>query len=300
MNVLILANLFAVASGRYVYDALKRLGHDARSVGPEMGAQIWGIEVDPQFIWTPDPPPDGWKPDLMLVMDSAIDAQKKDTRAPLVVYGVDNHVRDYRGVVGADHLFLAHGHGARIGEPNVTWLPCGYDPTLCVPGPAWATRPMDGALLGVIYPQRGELLYSLFAHVPGFKAVYGAGVYDEYRDAYHSAKLSLVRSAHQDVAQRVWETAAMGCLVLMDDSPDCAPLGLVDNENCLIYRSVMEACEKARWALEHPEDAARIAAAGQAWAQPGTWDARAQVILDWVAGQEKPLTARKRQKAAQT
>ena len=82
MNVLILANHFAVASGRYVYDALKRMGYDARSVGPEMGAQIWGIEVDPQYIWPPDPPPDGWQPDLILVMDSAIDAQAKAGSAP--------------------------------------------------------------------------------------------------------------------------------------------------------------------------------------------------------------------------
>lgn len=292
MNILLIANHYAVASGRYCYDALKRLGHDVHTVGAEMGTHIWGIEVDAQYVWQPDPPPDDWSADLVLVMDSAVEVGAKSGGAPVVVYGVDNHVSDYGLVSGASHYFLAHGHGARIGDANVTWLPCGYDPVWFTPGQPYAERPREAALLGVIYPQRAELLYALLQGVPGVQVVYGTGLYDQYRECYQGARLSLVRSAHHDVAQRVWETAAMGCLVVMDDCPDCAPLGLVDGVNCLIYRTTGEAVEKVRWAQAHLDEAAAVAAAGQAWAAPGTWDARCQVIIEWVKAQGG-TTARK-------
>jgi hypothetical protein len=153
--------------------------------------------------------------------------------------------------------------------------------------------------LGVVYAARAELLYALRMHLPAITMQYGAGsVYAEYAAGYQNSKLSLVRSAAGDVAQRVWETAAMGCLVVMDDCPDSAALGLVDGENCLIYRTLEEAVDKVRWALEHPEEAAAMAQVGQLWAQDGTWDKRLQVILDWASGMEtKPAKARKRQKA---
>jgi len=112
-------------------------------------------------------------------------------------------------------------------------------------------------------------------------------VYDQYAAVYQDSKISLVRSAAGDVAQRVWETAAMGCLVVMDECPDCEALGLVNGQNCLLYHDTAGAVEQVRWALEHPTDAERIARAGQKWAKLGTWDARAQVIVDWLQAQQK-------------
>jgi hypothetical protein len=204
--------------------------------------------------------------------------------APWVVYGVDNHVRDYRQFDGVvDHFFLAHGHGFRIGEPAVTWLPCGYDPLLFTPGPAWAEREYDAALIGVLYGARAELLYALREQLPSLRIAYGTGaIYDQYAQVYQRTRISLVRSAAHDVAQRVWETAAMGCLVLMDDCPDCAALGLQDGKNCLIYHDVTEAIDKTRWALAHQTEAEQIAMAGQEWARPGTWDNRLSIIIDWA------------------
>jgi hypothetical protein len=74
----------------------------------------------------------------------------------------------------------------------------------------------------------------------------------------------------------------MGCLVLKDTNPDDEPLGLVDGENCLIYRTLSEAIDKMRWVLANQGEAERIARAGQKWAQGGTWDARVQVIVEWA------------------
>ena len=75
-------------------------------------------------------------------------------------------------------------------------------------------------------------------------------------------------------------------------------MGLRDSDNCLIYHSVSEAVDRLKLAMAHPDIAEEIALAGQQWAASGTWDARCQVILEWLAGQkqEKP---KKGQKAAE-
>ena len=293
MKILITCQHWVVASGRYAYDALKRLGHDVRSVGPAMGNEIWGMAVDEKYVWVPNVPEKEWTPDLVIHMDGNWTPAARFGDMLHVLYGVDNHVRDYRAG-DYDHLFLAHGNGFRIGEANVTWLPCGYDPAWFDGGPKLADRPMDIAMIGVMYNERAELVYAIHAHAPGLRFDYGMGqLYDDYAAAYRKAKISLVRSAGQDVAIRVWETAAMGCLLVLDWCHDLEALGLEDGKNCLVYRQPEEAAQRIRWAMANPEQSIKIAKAGQAWAKPGTWDARLQVILDWAAGQDKPKKAEK-------
>ncbi len=300
MRILIRATHYPVASGRYMMHALKRLGHDVHTEGPSTGNQIWGMTVEERYIWTPDAPGKGWTPELVLHMDAHLEPVAVPDGALHVVYGVDNHVRDYRfdetSPYPFDHLFLAHGNGYRIGEDNVTWLPCGYDPQLFQPGPMLADRQFDAAMVGVDYGPRAELRYVLISGVPHFRMVYGTGaLFEQYAGAYQSARLSIVRSAKDDVAQRVWETAAMGCVVVMDRVHDAAALGLVDGENCLMYSNPAECAVQVGWALSHPDAAQRIADAGREWAQPGTWDERAQMIIDWA---EARLGARAQKAAA--
>jgi len=312
MRVLILCIHYPVASGRYALAALKRLGHDVRSAGPSTGRDIWGIQIDEKYVWTGSEIEDGWHPELVIVMDSAFWIEEgwteeraaimdtglliinKTWNCPTVIFGVDNHVRTYEQFNGvADHFFLGHGHGYRIGEPNVSWLPCGYDPAVFTPGPVWSERASNAALLGVMYPQRNALLTHLLStNHHGIE--YKLAVYDQYAALYQNAKISLVASANHDVAQRVWETAAMGCLVLMDECPDGDALGLVDGENCLMYHTLDEAVTKYDWALAHPDEAEQIAQEGQAWASHGTWDARLQVIIEWAEAQ-KPVSTRRKQ-----
>lgn len=298
MKVLIHATHYPVASARYAADALETMGHDVRTDGPCTDNRLpWhgGITVDERYIWLPNAPEKGWQPDLVLHMDAHL-PPKKVKGALHVVYGVDNHVRDYTFAepgekpFAFEHLFLGHSNGYRIGEPNVTWLPCGFDPAWMVPGPKWSLRPNDAAMIAVQYPARGELLYTLREALPHMRVLYGLGLFETYTQAYLSAKLSLVRSAQDDVAMRVWETAAMGCLVVMDRVHDAEALGLVDGENCLMYDTLEQAVERVRWALTNMEAAEAIAQASQAWAQSGTWAARLQVIIDWAEARSGQTT----------
>jgi len=295
MKILILADHWAVASGRYATDALRRMGHDIRTDGTPHGNAIWGHTVADEYVWHPEPPERGWKPDLVLAMDSHLDG-KRVGKMPHVVYGVDNHVRSYSQFNDWDHLFLGHGNGQRIGEDGVTWLPCGYDAEHFAPGKKWAEREFDVAMIGVMYPERAAMIYELIANIPGIKIRYATGlIYADYAKAYQNSKISLVASANNDVAQRVWETAAMGCLVVKDANDDDEALGLKYGENCLVYTTPGQLVSAVRGALEAPTLSQRIARKGATWAKSGTWEQRLRVIVDWVEG----TSGRKAEKAKQ-
>lgn len=286
MRILIVANHYPVCSARYMTAACARLGHDVRHVGAAMGRHIWGLELDARTVWQPDGDLDtrwrDWQPDLVVVMDSdpAI-LNTVDFDAPTVVYGVDNHVRDYRRPQ-FDRYFLAHrGVSLMDWGGDMQHLPCAYDPVTFTPSPLpFAERPYDVAMIGVMYPQRWALVDALKA--AGLRVAIGTGlVYEQYARVYHQARVSLCASFCGDVAQRVFETAALGCVVLSDPCPDFA---LLQPRGVLVYRDLDEAVALAQVALH---EGAPLAVESQAWVRGHTWDARAREIVGFFASDLK-------------
>jgi hypothetical protein len=106
-------------------------------------------------------------------------------------------------------------------------------------------------------------------------------VYDAYRDAYHNSRVALVSSFNGDLPIRLFEGAGMGCAVLCDDIPD---LRLLDANTPVIscqghpFAVLQLMVEEAQRLQREPE----VAEACQQWASAHTWDARCQVILDWL------------------
>lgn len=276
MNILILANHYPVASGRYVRDALRRLGHTVYTDGPAMGGSIWGLHLPDGFEWTPEPPPVGTPIDRILVMDSdpaILDgAEPYGGAAPLVVFGVDNHVRSYRRP-WFDHYYLGHLHPSIMPWlPDMTHVPCGYDPTLFTPSPIpFEERRYDVAILGVMYPDRQAAVAEL--RRAGLKVIAGCGLVGEsYRDAHHDARIALCLPARNDVAQRVFESSAMLNLVMTPWLPDFAklrPRGLY------IVRETTPLADQVRDAMQHAHETA----AAREWAALYTWDKLALQVL---------------------
>lgn len=291
MRIIISAIHYPVASGRYMAAAFRRQGHEVRTLGDSTGNRIpwpsgkedgtWAdwTELDPRYAWQSDGSltthwPD-WTPDLIVHMDSAF-AYHHPVYAdvPHVVYGVDNHVRDYRQA-GIARYFLAHKNvsvfTAQFDDPvemvtaghanyrlgiDAEHLPCGYDPVFFTPSPIpWAQREYDICMIGVLYPQRIALLNALAS--AGLKVLAGTGwVYEQYRNAYWNARISLCSSANGDLAQRVFETAAMGCAILTDPLADLQDretnkkLGLI---GYVTYGSADECVAQARELLSNEE-----------------------------------------------
>jgi len=302
INILIAAIHYPVASGRYMADAFRRIGCDVRTIGPTQGPHIWGVDVDPRYEWEPNYTAgdlygdyglkgtlekfDGWKADLIVCMDSAftLQGERGDYPAPKVLYGVDNHLKTYnRKGERYDHKFLAHHDGPALPVCDCgdqTWLPCAYDPVWFTPSQIpIEQRAYDVLLVGWPTPERQEIVEAMKDAGIAVFATLGA-IYRDYRAMYHNAKISLCRSAEKDVAQRVFETAAMGCALLANRVPDLSRLGAREHEHYAPFTKTAEAISEAKRLLSDPAELERLALAGQAWAAPHTWDARAKTILE--------------------
>ena len=296
-------------------DAFRRSGHEVRTAGDSQGALVWGMVVDPKYIWKPDSAiadVDPEWPDLVVVMDTDQNVWNQvevgkgfnaDTmKAPVVIYTVDNHVRDVESDLFV-HYFLAHYHGPCYPvdptRKDHTWLPCATDDKLFTPSPIpWKDREYDVCMVGVMYPRRIEVINAL--KDAGLKVFAATGLlYDEYRAAYHNSRISLCVSAAGDVAQRIYETGGMGCAILTDpllDFGDPMTNNALHLYGRMGYTNPQEAAMLARDLLGHQSHAFQIdsvlaienAPLGEQAAREiqknckrHTWEARAQVIVNW-------------------
>lgn len=331
MKILLAYYHFEVCGGRYYLDAFRQLGHDVRHIGQQMSVKdAWGLTepISEKYAHKPwdnaglplsvemTAWPD-WKPDLILICDSMLAGEQFQHRiyddVPHAVIAIDNHVRNYDGEWA--HQFLAHYHGPTYPvdptRKDHTWLPCATDTKLFTPSPIpWAEREYDVCMVGVMYPRRIEVITAL--KDAGFKVFAATGLlYDEYRAAYHNSRISLCVSAAGDVAQRIFETGGMGCAILTDpllDFNDEMTNKALHLYGRATYTNPQEAVNIAHELLGHQPQAFQInavmpietGALGEQAARemqknckPHTWEARAQVIVNWFEreyGRDKQLT----------
>ncbi len=301
MRMLIAFDHYPVCLGRYITDAFQHLGHDVRHIGTQRSLVNtgWGVATDAKY----DYPPDGsldtywqdWTPDLVIMADSALVGwMSAYSNTPHIVWGVDNHVRNYRiradGIVCKyDHYFLAHYHGAAqpVIQPDETWLPCAFDSSVFQPSQiAWNDRFYDVCLIGVAYERRVKLVSMLNA--TGLKVFAATGlIYNEFQQSYANSRISLCVSANNDLAQRVFETAAIGCHVLTDRVLDLADdttnrkLGLsgfsvyLNDEMCIARAKALVTVDAAQ------AEVAAKALQAIVW-RNHKWEDRCRVILQWV------------------
>lgn len=311
MRILVACILYPVASGRFIQRALVRMGHDVRVVGPTTGNEIWGMTVDEKWAWKPDvtirphgllfPTPmqdvqqilGEWVPELVITADSAY-TLIGEFPCPHVLWGQDNHVRDYAydlpGGVPFDAMFMAHTWGTRMDEPNAYWLPPCYDPVMCTD--LGVERDLDMVVIGYPYPDRIALVEAM--RQAGINIVAALGViYDDYNALYNRAKIGFVKSSHGDVTNRMLENMAQGCCVLADRVADADKLGFVAGVDYWPYTTADEAVREARMLLEMGRWRA-IAANGQRKVLAGghTWDDRAAKMLEIVATMEEEPVSR--------
>lgn len=284
MKAVVLAKHYPVCSGRYICNAIEQSGGEVRHYGPAMGRSVWGLDLPGELAWQPQSLDPTFMPDVVIVADS--DAAVLDHSimwrhiAPVVVWGVDNHVADYRRE-WITHYFLAH-HGVSkhlLGD-NVTWLPCGYDAEQHARSEiAWRDRKYDVTMLGVMYPERWEIVEAL--RDAGLNVVAGSGLIGkDYADIYRNSRVSLVASFNGDVPQRTFETAAMGCAVVSDTSSDLDTLNFPGGDKWTYSKdAAVEDIVKLVMSANHqPAHGAACAT----WAVGQSWKDRLRVVTQWV------------------
>lgn len=240
------------------------------------------MRIKPEYIWQPDQITLDWKPDLWIHADSAYILDPNEYDFPMVLWGVDNHVRDY---TGRDYalMFLAHSWGARMTEPNAFWLPCAYDPELHFD--KGGERDIDVAIVGIPYPERLEIVQKMAE--AGLKVSAHVGLlFDEYNDLYNRAKIALVKSLAGDLPMRTFENMAQGCCVLTDFTPDLMKLRIEPYSDVWVYNGVEDAVDAAQWLINSGEWR-NVAEKGIEKVKPHTWDSRAQQLISvWEASRE--------------
>lgn len=133
-------------------------------------------------------------------------------------------------------------------------------------------------------PRKAEFFKRQPASIlPGMRPpVFGLEMFATLRDSKASFNAHIGLSQRTATNMRLFEaTGAGGCLVT-DWKEDLAELFDLDRE-IVCYRSIEECVEKVRWLLEHPEQRAQIARAGQARTlRDHTFAARAPRFHDLV------------------
>lgn len=282
MKLLTVALHHAIGTPRFVTDALLRLGHDVRHIGPT--TNHFGESEYPERIWQPDASdmqhtfPD-WMPDLVMYLDSIGPYYHHQGYAsvPHIWYYQDG-VMD-NDMPGMAHYFHANGDSpTRARQPDrFTWLPCAYDPTLHTPSPIpFAEREYDLVHIGSQHPRRKRILQALVDY--GFKCDIRPFAFGEdYTRAYWNGRVAISENfANNSVVPRTFEGAIMGNVIVAQIIPDLLAL----NPQGLIFVDDVE--DEHQWidAVNRALDSADAVNASRAWAQPHTWDARAHAIIE--------------------
>lgn len=206
--------------------------------------------------------------DLFLHIDDGLRYHLPDHLHPSAWWVIDTHLQydwDLEKARTFDCVFAAQRDGAaRLradGVDSARWLPLAANPLLHRPVPV--PRRYDWCFVGHRSPgPRTELLTLLEERFPnGFV---GQAYGDEMARLFASSRVVFNRSVRNDVNMRVFEALACGSLLVTNH---LASNGLAEllraGEHYLSYRDADELCAQVAWALGHPAERERIAAAGR-------------------------------------
>lgn len=208
-----------------------------------------------------------------------------DTPHPMAYWASDTHLGyDYRLSMAkkADFVFCAQKQAVedmkRDGIANPIWLPHAVEPQ-AYPKFDLLTKKYDVCFVGhVSSPNREAALDQLFANFPNF--YYGQQLFEQAARKYAESKIVFNIAMKNDVNMRCFETLATGSFLLTDWVPSMDEL-FEDGKHLVLYRSMDECIDKAKYYLRHDEERERIAQAGYEHViKNHTIQNRVNVILD--------------------
>ena len=138
------------------------------------------------------------------------------------------------------------------------WFPNAYPDDLIDHRPQ-VQKVHDLGFCGSMISDRVQWLDTIKQHVPVHRDVFVIG--DAMVNALNSYKIGLNKTLADDINYRVFETLGAKTLLLTNIVPKMDQL-LTPDKHMVIYQSLPELIEKARYYLEHPDKAMEIAAAG--------------------------------------
>lgn len=312
--------LFAFTAHRrtlnvYYARAARRLGHDVRTVGPWSDQESFGTHGrEPDKRLTTRAVPDyayseiaihDWQPDIVWLLEGGENLRILDVPRDIsfVHQSVEGAHMDWsRGITPHRYVNFTHqGHR----EPDVTWLPYGFDRdevrgfamleslSNVPPHLPMADREYDCVQIGSPRPARAWLWEQLRkpkdVHCWFSPHLWGPAHFALYRNA----RSTFCNQTQDFLCPRVFDAMAMGCLLFSDRVPALLEL-FGDGEHVVGYDAVKwqdgESLPDPDWMIEHirrcrrePAWAAKIAEAGQrlVWAKH-SYEHRVEKVLKAV------------------
>lgn len=264
MKIIIHYRHFPMALGRYFDWAFRDLGHEVFSVGCYNGDRIpWGEEYRfPEY----DNPPDlvipeieaypmeevlrlaPWKPDL-IIQASDTTYLSGPAPCPNVILATDPHCIDYNPrLTHASHFAcMQNNYMQKYSFENKFWVPYAYYEGI---HKRLALEPKyDVVFIGLQYEHRKAAIEGMKAK--GYKVFSELGhLFDEYNRIYNEGKIAFNWSSLEDTPARFWEGMAMGRCLVTNETPDMALLPFKAYEHYIPFKTVDQAVDAVRWALE--------------------------------------------------
>lgn len=195
----------------------------------------------------------------------------------VVYYASDTHLgKDYRfktAQTKADWVFFAqkpavaeYAPGSR--NKHVEWLPHGVEPR-AFPNTPKAPKKYDVSFVGhLVSQERIDFLDRMFEEFPNFwfgkklsRYVKNENQADDCADIFRKSRIVLNPPTKADVNMRLFEATASGSFLLTEWVPGIDDL-FEDGKHLVLYKTVEEAIEKAKYYLEHDKEREAIAKAG--------------------------------------
>lgn len=146
----------------------------------------------------------------------------------------------------------------RDGIPNPIWMPHAVEP-LAYPRIA-AIKKYDVGFVGHINSEnRIEALDRLFKEFPNF--YYGQRLFEAAAEKYSQSRIVFNISINQDLNMRTLESMATGSFLLTSRNPEVEAV-FQDGFHCVMYDSLDDMVDKARYYLANEDEREKIAAQG--------------------------------------
>jgi hypothetical protein len=271
-----------IAAGRPANDKLLSWFTEPDPHAEAIAKEIWekhGESIDADHLYpTGDTNVFGlW--DLNLHVDWGEDAliglipyEPIQTPKPFAYWASDTHIKtpnhdsyDYRLSVAkrADYVFCAQKAAIdrmkADGIENPIWLPHAVEPQ-AYPLQEVATKRYDVCFVGhVNSANRMQALDRLFREFPNF--YYGQGLFNDVAKKFGESRICFNISMTDDINMRTFEIMSTGSLCLTNWIPTIEDL-FQDGKHLVLYRSLDEMVEKARYYLDHDDEREAIARAG--------------------------------------
>jgi hypothetical protein len=245
----------------YVWNALKRMqeASDGKVVEVDHLAPMANVIDYGKYdthIWV------DWGEDAL---KSLITYPMIDCPRPNIYWASDTHLGyDYRLEMAKkfDHVFVAQKRAVEEFKRDgveAEWLPHAFEP-LAYPKFELASKKYDVGFIGHINSEnRIDALDRLFKEFPNF--FYGQRLFEEAAEKFCESKIVFNISMLDDLNMRTFEAMGTGSFLLTNWIPTIEEV-FEDGKHLVLYRSLDEMVDKAKWYLAHDSERERIALAG--------------------------------------